>query len=51
MIPEITDEIKEKYIIPLEQAFKKKREGYDTISKIKAVVEKSFTNNDVELNI
>lgn len=50
-IPEISDEIKEKYILPLAKAFKDKREGYNIISRIKTVVEESFTNANIELKI
>lgn len=50
-IPEITDDIRTKYITPLEQAFDSKCDGYTKIAKIKAVVEESFTNPDIDLDI
>ena len=50
-IPQITDDIRTKYIIPLEQAFDSKCDGYTKIAKIKAVVEESFTSPDVDLDI
>lgn len=50
-IPEITDEIRRKYICPLEKSFEDKKKGYNTISRIKAVVEESFINADVKLKI
>ena len=50
-IPEITHDVKAKYIDPLEQAFDKKRDAYIKIAKIKAVVEESFTNPAIELVI
>ncbi len=50
-IPEITDEIRENYMIPLAKAFEDKKEGDDIISKIKAVVEESFTNTNIKLKI
>ena len=50
-IPEITDDIKVKYIDSLERAFDKKRDAYIKIAEIKAVVEESFTNPSIDLSI
>lgn len=50
-IPEITDNIRSRYLIPLKEAFNKKRDGYNKIAKIKAIVEESFTNNTISLDV
>lgn len=51
LIPAISDDVRDKYIVPLAQAFKTKCEGYTTITKIKTVVEESFTNSNIILEI
>lgn len=50
-IPEITDDVKVKYIDSLERAFEQKRDAYIRIAKIKTVVEESFTNSSINLSI
>ena len=50
-IPEITDDVKAKYIDSLERAFDQKRDAYTKIAKIKAIVEESFTNPSIDLSI
>lgn len=51
VIPKITDDVRNKYIIPLLQAFKAKHDGYTIIAKIKDTVEESFTNSNIVLEI
>lgn len=48
-IPTITDEIKVSYILPLEEAFKKKAVAYKTMVSIKNLVEDSYTNEAADL--
>ena len=50
-IPEITDDVKVKYIDSFERAFDQKRDAYIKIAKIKTVVEESFTNPSINLSI
>lgn len=50
-IPAITDEIKKQYIIPLAQAFQEKADCFNTIDRIKTLVETSFTNQNSNLNL
>lgn len=51
VIPKITNDIKAKYIEPLEQAFNKKLDAYIKITKIKMLVEETFTNPAIDLSI
>lgn len=48
-IPQITPEIREKYIIPLGTLFERKCESYKMVKKVKTKVEKSFTDSTVDL--
>lgn len=50
-IPEISDYIRDSFILPLKKAFETKKNCYDEIIKIKTTVEDSFTNPDTDLNI
>lgn len=50
-IPIITDEIKKQYIIPLAQAFQEKADCFNTLDKIKTLVEASFTNQNQDLSL
>ena len=50
-IPEISDYIRDSFILPLKKAFETKKKCYDEIIKIKTTVEDSFTNPDTDLNI
>ncbi|WP_405353842.1 hypothetical protein [Fusobacterium vincentii] len=51
VIPEITYDIKTKYIEPLKQVFNKKLDVYLKIAKIKTLVEETFTNPAIDLSI
>ncbi len=50
-IPEISDYIRDSFILPLKKAFETKKNCYDKIIKIKTTVERLFTNPDTDLNI
>lgn len=49
-IPQITQDIKAKYIIPLKALFERKCNSYKMMKKVKIQVEKSFTDATVDLN-
>lgn len=49
-IPAITKEIEQQYIAPLAQAFQEKADSFNTIGKVKTLVEESFTNERVDLS-
>ncbi len=49
-IPQVTQDIREKYIIPLGSLFERKGDSYKIIKKVKEKVEKSFTDATVNLN-
>ena len=50
-VPLITEDIKTKYIYRLKQLFELKKESFKQIFKIKDLVEESFTNPNVKLDI
>ena len=49
-IPAVDAEIKEKYIFPLVEAFDQKKNAYMLIKKVIEKVEKSFTDENVDLS-
>ena len=51
MIPQISKDVMDKYILPLKNAFESKNEAYDTLSKIHSVVEQSFIDKTTKLAI
>lgn len=50
-VTEVTDSIMDKYVNKLKHAFDDKKEAYSTMRKVCRIVEKSYTNPNIELSL